>query len=126
MSARRESTDDPPRTETPPAGALQRLLEVERRADEALVRARAEAREIVEGARERAHAAEAEVRRDLSRADERLEREIRAWRDERLAILRTEAEASASRYEEAASERAGALADLVLDALLDGREGDLP
>ena len=118
MSAREASTDGTSGAEIPPAGALQRLLEVEREAEEALVRARTEARDLVEAARDRALVSEEAVRHDVARAGQRLEREIHAWRDERLAALEAESERAARAYREAASTRVGELARVVVDEIL--------
>lgn len=120
MSAPEASADSSSGSETPPAGALQRLLEIERAAEEALARARTEGRELVEAARQRALDAEEAARRDLAGAAERLDLEIRAWRNQRRAALEAEAEAEVARYEAAGSDRVEELAGIVVDALLRG------
>jgi len=118
VSSREASTDGTSGAEIPPAGALRRLLEVEREAEEALVLARTEARELVAAARARALASEEDVRHDVALAGQRLEREIHAWRDERLAALQAESEGTARAYDEAASTRIGKLARVVVDEIL--------
>jgi DNA primase large subunit len=126
VSALEVSGDATSVRETPPAGALQRLLEVEQEAEEALVRAQTQARELVAAARERALASEEEARHDVARAGQRIEREIHAWRDERLAALQAQSEGAARAYEEAASARIGELARVVVDEILAFDEAGRP
>lgn len=102
-----------------PAGAVERLLEVERSAAETLTRSRAEAEKVLASARRRVAEREEDTRVEIEQAAAELEREILARRQERLAAVRAEAETRARRFEEAGDETVRHLAARIVDALLE-------
>lgn len=109
-------------TPLPPPGELARLLDTERRLEERLRQARAEAEALVVRAREDGAAREAALAAELAALERRLDEALEAERRQREAELAAAAERDAAAYAAVPAARLAAVARVLAERLVVGAE----
>jgi hypothetical protein len=101
---------------------LERLIETERRNEDLLQRARAEARVLVEAARTAAEARGSTLAGELEEAARRSQAELAAERERRTLEIDDAAQREVARYDAVTEDRIRAVAQTLVDRIVAGDE----
>jgi vacuolar-type H+-ATPase subunit H len=107
---------------TAPHGDLAQLVATEQELESRLIRAREQARALVEAATSEVEARAAEHEREAAEAHARFHAEVERERSSRAAELLAEGRRRAARFDDLPESRIADLAGVVLERLLSGRE----
>jgi len=102
----------------PPSADLAEVIRIEAELEERLVRAREEARRLVESAYTAAGVRHSEQERELAASRESFEADVERERDHRVAEVRALGEQEAARFDAVPGTTIAALADRVIALLL--------